>query len=99
MVTSTPMHPLKKLTLIFCILLMPSSDVSGQIKIHRSVNVEQGLVQSQVTAITRDRWGYVWIGTLGGLSRWDGVRFQNFQTQDGLAGGQISALHEYHDGS
>ncbi|MCK6543399.1 ATP-binding protein [bacterium] len=99
MVTSTPMHPLKKLTLIFFVLLMPSSNVSAQIKIHRSVNVEQGLVQSQVTAITRDRWGYVWIGTLGGLSRWDGVRFQNFQTQDGLAGGQISALHEYHDGS
>ena len=93
-------HSLKSRLLslyLFSIIAIPI--LSAQIKIHRSVNVEQGLVQSQVTAIIRDHLGYVWIGTLGGLSRWDGVRFQNFQTQDGLAAGQISALYEYRDGS
>ncbi len=37
-----------------------------------------GLVQSQVNRIVQDSKGYLWICTKGGLSRFDGQRFQNF---------------------
>ncbi|MEE9394656.1 MAG: two-component regulator propeller domain-containing protein, partial [Planctomycetota bacterium] len=37
-----------------------------------------GLPQETVTAITKSKSGYMWIGTFGGLCRFDGVRFENF---------------------
>jgi diguanylate cyclase (GGDEF)-like protein/PAS domain S-box-containing protein len=36
---------------------------------------EQGLVQQTVTALAQDPQGFVWVGTQGGLHRYDGQRF------------------------
>jgi ligand-binding sensor domain-containing protein/two-component sensor histidine kinase len=71
----------------------------AQIKIHKTLNVEDGLVQSQVNAIYEDRNGFVWFGTFGGVSRWDGREFRNFQTQDGLAALDVRVFHETADGA
>ncbi len=48
-------------------------------------SIEDGLVQSQIRAINQDSDGYLWIGTLGGLSKFDGINFENFSTNDGGA--------------
>jgi PAS domain S-box-containing protein len=37
---------------------------------------EQGLPQNSVTALLQDHDGYLWIGTFGGLARFDGERFK-----------------------
>ena len=37
---------------------------------------EQGLPQNSVTALLQDHDGYLWIGTFGGLARFDGERFR-----------------------
>ncbi len=39
---------------------------------------EDGLPQNRVQAISQTPDGYLWIGTSGGLVRFDGVRFTNF---------------------
>ena len=39
---------------------------------------ELGLAQSTVTALAQDADGFVWVGTQGGLSRYDGQRFVSF---------------------
>ncbi len=39
---------------------------------------EQGLPQNTVRALLQTRDGYLWIGTLAGLARFDGVRFKVF---------------------
>ncbi len=44
--------------------------------IYRSWQKEDGLPQSSVNAIVQDGDGYLWIGTFGGLARFDGVRFE-----------------------
>ena len=36
---------------------------------------EEGLPDNSVTAVLQARDGYLWVGTLGGLARFDGVRF------------------------
>jgi diguanylate cyclase (GGDEF)-like protein/PAS domain S-box-containing protein len=36
---------------------------------------EQGLLQQTVTALVQDPQGFVWVGTQGGLHRYDGQRF------------------------
>ncbi|MET1256850.1 ATP-binding protein [Aliikangiella maris] len=41
-------------------------------------SVEQGLNQVTVTAIYRDLEGYLWVGTQGGLARFDASHFANF---------------------
>ncbi len=38
--------------------------------------VEQGLPGNSVTALVQDHNGYLWIGTFGGLARFDGERFR-----------------------
>lgn len=57
-----------------------------------NLNVENGLIQSQVTAITQDRFGYLWIGTLGGISRYDGKNFTNYTVRNGMMNNTINAL-------
>src|SRR3954447_12319777 len=51
-----------------------------------------GLPQSSVTALARTPDGYLWAGTLGGLARFDGVRFVNYGLADGLRSLSIRAL-------
>lgn len=47
--------------------------------------LEDGLVMSQIETIIQDPKGYLWVGTIGGLSRYDGVKFKNYLQKDGLA--------------
>lgn len=55
-----------------------------------------GLAQNTVTAMVQDADGFVWIGTQGGLHRFDGQRYTLYQPDPGNAGslpdGYITAL-------
>ncbi|MET0936087.1 MAG: two-component regulator propeller domain-containing protein, partial [Luteibacter sp.] len=52
-----------------------------------SVGVADGLPHSTTTAIVQDTRGVIWIGTFGGLARYDGYRMQVFgQEPDAYAG-------------
>lgn len=57
-----------------------------------SYSTESGLAQSQVRAIAQDSKGYLWLGTLAGLSRYDGKKFLNYSIQNGLIDNQIFSL-------
>ena len=41
-------------------------------------SVPEGLSQSTVTSLVEDKDGYVWIGTLNGLNRFDGKEFKHY---------------------
>lgn len=53
---------------------------------------KDGLAQSQVRAMAQDEHGYLWFGTLGGASRFDGLEFTNHAMQEGLPDAQVSAM-------
>ncbi|MGB1031840.1 MAG: two-component regulator propeller domain-containing protein [Flavobacteriales bacterium] len=55
-------------------------------------STSEGLAQSQVRVFYQDHLGYLWIGTLGGVSRFDGKDFQNYSKQDGLLNNQVNAI-------
>jgi len=61
---------------------------------------QNGLPQEFVGSITQTRDGYLWIGTLGGLVRFDGVRFTVFDSSNmpGLKDARITALCPGRDG-
>lgn len=44
----------------------------------RVVGVQQGLNDGYVTEIVQDKYGYIWIGTLGGLNRFNGRKVQRY---------------------
>jgi ligand-binding sensor domain-containing protein/signal transduction histidine kinase len=60
----------------------------------QSWGIDQGLPTTGVTAITRTRDGYLWVGTRSGLARFDGVRFHSYGFRDGLRSITIRALLE-----
>ena len=47
---------------------------------------DQGLPQPIVTALAEDGQGFLWVGTQGGLARWDGYRFRNYLPNSKVAG-------------
>ena len=58
----------------------------------KSWQTMEGLPQNSVTAIAQTPDGYLWVGTRGGLARFDGVRFRNYGLADGLRGLSIRVL-------
>jgi signal transduction histidine kinase len=60
-----------------------------------------GLPQNSVRAIVQTRDGYLWLGTWGGLARFDGVRFTIFNRPNTpvLRDSRITALTQGDDGS
>lgn len=51
-------------------------------------------MQMQVTCVFKDSRGIVWIGTKGGLSRYNGEKFVNYTFKNGLQANYISAISE-----
>jgi signal transduction histidine kinase/ligand-binding sensor domain-containing protein len=62
---------------------------------------EEGLPQNAITAIVQTRDGYLWLGTYGGLVRFDGVRFARFDssTTPELRSSRITSLYEDLEGT
>ena len=62
---------------------------------------DQGLPQNTVQAMTQTRDGYLWVGTLDGLARFDGADFTVFDAREHaeLGSGSILALMQDADGN
>ncbi|MBO9595689.1 MAG: histidine kinase [Niabella sp.] len=76
--------------LFFCLV---SQTIQAQRLPIENFNVDKGLSQSQVTSITQDVRNYLWVGTIAGLNRFDGVRFKTFSKKDGILSNVIMALY------
>jgi diguanylate cyclase (GGDEF)-like protein len=54
--------------------------------VFRNYGRDQGLPHPVPTALAQDHQGFIWIGTQGGLARWDGYRFHTYRTDPGVQG-------------
>ena len=52
------------------------SHIADTIFLH--LGTPQGLPHPGITAVVQDSVGFLWVGTQGGLARWDGMRFRVF---------------------
>jgi signal transduction histidine kinase/ligand-binding sensor domain-containing protein len=68
---------------------------------HMAWRLEDGVLPSLPQAIQQTNDGYIWIGTLDGLLRFDGIRFVRWQPLAGqaLLSEQVTALQADPDGS
>jgi ligand-binding sensor domain-containing protein/signal transduction histidine kinase len=76
--------------IIFC--LGVATPLAAQQYSLRQYTVVDGLPQSQVNAIVEDQHGYLWLGTNGGLARFDGREFKVYTTLDGLLSNFVTSL-------
>ncbi|MDP2876282.1 MAG: two-component regulator propeller domain-containing protein, partial [Holophaga sp.] len=56
--------------------------------------VESGMDNLAVWSIIQDHQGFMWMATEGGVSRYDGHRFQNFGMDQGLPSGEVFVMHQ-----
>ena len=85
----------KKAILLFSILLFTFTfHVSAQTSSFITYGVEQGLAQSQIQSLVQDNDGNLWIGTLAGLTRYNGMAFENFSKKNGLAEDWITVSYK-----
>ncbi len=76
------------------LFLILSFNLSAQQYSFINYSIEDGLAQSQVMTIFQDDKGYLWMGTYGGLSRYDGKSFANYSKEDGLLDNRINCIVE-----
>ena len=62
---------------------------------YRYFTTRDGLAQMQVMCAFQDKDGFVWFGTKGGVSRWDGTSFKNYTAENGLPLGEIRNICEW----
>src|ERR1700722_2635914 len=72
-----------KYMLAILVCIFTSSAYAQRFPFH-NLNVDDGLMQSQATCLAQDKMGNLWIGTLGGLSRYDGRNFTNYTVRNGM---------------
>lgn len=77
-------HILSKLLLTAFIVTLFSGTIYTQQYKFEHLTQENGLSHNTVTSVLQDYKGYLWIGTYGGLNRYDGNKFTIFRhdTQD-----------------
>ncbi len=89
-------HPLwRRLWLLSVCLIAPYLAVAQRYSF-KYYGHEQGLEDLTVSYLLQDRTGFLWLGTMNGLFRYDGARFQ---FADGLPSSRIVSLAEAPDGT
>jgi len=95
-----------KQTHIFLIFLLPFFCLPSYVTAQQAsffsniqyITSDEGLSQSEVTCILQDQKGFLWVGTRGGLNRYDGYDFKIFQNEIGnpnsLVNNSIESLFE-----
>ncbi len=88
---------LKKIRFIF-ILVCSLSILSAQDYNFKHYGQKQGLTNANVKCIFQDSYGYIWFATQGGgIYKFDGKKFTNYDKQDGLVGNDVTYITEDKD--
>jgi ligand-binding sensor domain-containing protein/signal transduction histidine kinase len=75
---------------------LPAAELSGSPFVVDSWSNEEKLPQSSVISVIQTRDGHLWLGTLYGLVRFDGIHFTPFNVNDtpGLPSSRVVFLYE-----
>ena len=90
-------------TLMFCGIICAELSARQDKIEFEHISMEDGLPNPRVVSILQDRNGFMWFGTLDGLTRYDGYNFKFFRNDPNdsasISGRQIYALQEDQEGN
>jgi ligand-binding sensor domain-containing protein/two-component sensor histidine kinase len=75
-------------------LVVPTGTLLSQNIDFKTYTVNDGLVANPVRKVIQDSKGFMWIATWEGLSKYDGNKFTNYTTANGLSFDMINDMHE-----
>ncbi|MCB0665738.1 MAG: hypothetical protein KDC80_07945, partial [Saprospiraceae bacterium] len=76
-----------------CLLLaIKTEDISGQEFTYSLLDTRDGLPAAAITALAEDLEGHLWIGTEGGLVRYNGYAFEYFFDDPSYIPGKVNAM-------
>ena len=78
--------------------LLCALPVLGQHWTFQTYGSEQGLTNLTILALQQDPQGFIWVGTEGGLFRYDGDRFRLFRPERPGRSGDVICLYRSSDG-
>jgi signal transduction histidine kinase/ligand-binding sensor domain-containing protein len=87
------------LTKKWILLLLVSGVITGQEYSVQYYTTSMGLTENEVRDITQDRDGFLWFATGNGVSRFDGIRFNNYAKDKGIHFPLINKLLSTPDGA
>jgi ligand-binding sensor domain-containing protein len=93
---ATHLTPVFRASLRQCVLLsLLSGAASAQYRFDQWT-ADNGLPQNIITAIHQTPEGYLWVATLDGLTRFDGVRFTVFNKSNtpGISSNRFTCLYQ-----
>ena len=61
--------------------------------------IEEGLPQSSIYTMLQDKDGNIWVGTMSGVSKYNGLNFENFNKKNGLAENRVTSSFLDKDGN
>ena len=83
-----------KTTIILLLSIVWAFVSKAQNVISRQYSANEGLPSSYCFTSYQDKGGYLWVGTYGGVARFDGQKFINFTVNDGLITNQAISIFE-----
>ena len=60
----------------------------------KNYTIAEGLPQSTVYTIFQDSKGFIWLGTQGGVAKFNGIEFENYSQKDKLADNHVFSIGE-----
>lgn len=92
-----------RIPIIICLFLLTSKVCCQQLDANfRYFDIDDGLPSNMVNCVMMDSKGFIWMGTADGLSRFDGLSFQNYievgQDSLSLSGASVLDIKEDQDG-
>ncbi|MDD2411673.1 MAG: histidine kinase [Bacteroidales bacterium] len=86
---------MKNKRLLFLLFFIQISVIGiSQSLVSRNYNVENGLANSTIFRMCQDSKGFIWFSTGYGISRFDGIQFKNYSTEQGLPTNKVLAIRE-----
>ncbi|MBI3449962.1 MAG: hypothetical protein HY049_13735 [Acidobacteria bacterium] len=79
---------------VVLILVSPSGVCRAERFPAKVYTTSDGLARDAVTGVIQDSRGFLWIATMGGVSRFDGYRFATLGIEQGLPSDAVAALLE-----
>ena len=85
----------KLLLSVVWVFMCSSSHSQDYITQYKHYTTEQGLSHRSIRCIIQDKKGFIWVGTDGGLNRFDGYKFEHYnKANNGLAQDFITDIFE-----
>jgi ligand-binding sensor domain-containing protein/two-component sensor histidine kinase len=88
---------IRLIAIIICMMVMPPVNYSEGLPT-KSYKTGDGLAHNRVKKILRDSQGFLWFGTLRGLSKFDGYRFNTYGPEHGLLDPYVTDILETKNG-